>query len=469
MSEAEITIYISEDGDDSNAGTGESPLWSVAAALDRVRGKSYGAARLIVTGSVTELAARNAMIDITGSNLPVLYLRGGGEHLGILDAKGLDKRVLYISDGNTVYLEENIVIRGGLTQGSGGSGVTIEGGTLIMRGAEISDNDSGLGMGGGVYLSGKSEFIMESGLITRNKTQMSGGGVFPDDGGKFTMLGGVISNNEALISGAGVFVGIDAHFVMRNGSIKDNKAGGEKTIQIAGIALPYGEGGGVFVSPNARFDMEDGRIENNRAIAVGMEDYAGSGGGVFVEAGGVFSIKGGVIKKNGVMNWGGGVYCEGSFTSGSKCIIGNNIARRGGGGVHIAGDKGVFLLKDGWLINNYTDGTGGAIYVMEGGSLAMEGGFVAANRSRGLGNGLAINGLATINGGVIVGSLGSLKDGDTKNAETGASPEETPYIIVVEEQGKLVIQEGEIEGKIAMKKASQVEDRREKIEPEQEL
>jgi hypothetical protein len=324
-------------------------------------------------------------------------------------------------------------------------------------------------MGGGVYLSGKSEFIMESGLITRNKTKMSGGGVFPDDGGKFTMLGGVISDNEAFVSGAGVFVGIDAHFVMRNGSIKDNIAGGEKIIKIAGVSIPYGEGGGVFVSSKARFVMENGRIENNRAIAVGREDEAGSGGGVFVEAGGVFAIESGVITKNGVMNWGGGVYSEGFFTSNSKCIIGNNIARLGGGGVHIAGNKGVFLLKDGWLINNYTAGTGGAIHVTEGGSLTMEGGFVAENRSGGLGNGLAINSLAAINGGVIVGKLGILEDADAKNAETGVSPEETPCIIVVEEKGKLIIQNGEIEGRVAMKKTGIVEDRREKKEPEQEL
>jgi hypothetical protein len=99
----------------------------------------------------------------------------------------------------------------------------------------------------------------------------------------------------------------------------------------------------------------------------------------------------------------------------------------------------------------------------------MEGGFVAENRSGGLGNGLAINGMAAINGGVIVGALDILKDDDTKNAETGAPPEETPCIIVVEEKGKLTIQNGEIEGSIAMKKAGIVEDRREKKEPEQAL
>jgi hypothetical protein len=309
---------------------------------------------------------------------------------------------------------------------------------------------------------------MESGLITRNKTQMSGGGVFPDDGGKFTMLGGVISDNEALISGAGVFVGIDAEFVMRNGLIKGNEAGGEKIIRIGGVTIPYGEGGGVFVSSNARFVMEEGRIDNNRAIAVGRQDDAGSGGGVFIKTGGVFAVKSGVISRNGVMNWGGGVYCEGLFTSNSKCIIRNNVARLGGGGVLVAGKEGVFRLRGGLLTNNYTAGTGGAIHVMEGGSFTMKGGLVVKNSADGLGNAIALSGLGTINGGAIIDDSDFPDGGDTKNVETGETPEEKPCIIVVEETGKLIIQKGEIDGEIAMKNATRVEDRRKQKKPDEE-
>ncbi|MFP3088703.1 hypothetical protein LQZ21_00070 [Treponema sp. TIM-1] len=465
MNETEITLYISEDGDDSNEGTNEKPLWSVAAALDRIRGKLYGAAYLIITGSVTEVAARNAMIDITGGDLPVIYLQGGGsENPGTLDAQGLDKRVIYIADGNKVYLGKNIVIRGGVTQDSGGAGITVDRGTLIMRGAEISDNDAGFGMGGGVYLSGESEFIMESGLIARNKTKMNGGGVFPDDGGKFTMLGGTISDNEAIVSGAGVFVGIGAQFVLRDGLIGDNIAGGEKLIRIGGVSIPYGKGGSVFVCSNAHFIMEDGKIEYNRAIAVEREDYAGSGGGVFVDAGGVFTFEKGLITKNGVMNWGGGVYSQGSFTCQSNAMITNNVARLGGGGVFVAGKEGVFIVKGGLLMKNYTAGMGGAVHVMEDGSFTMEGGLVVKNSAGKLGNAFAISGLGTINGGAIVENFDALKDDNTKDSETGTSREAVPCIIVIEDTGKLVIQKGEIDGKILMKKADLLEDRREKEE-----
>jgi hypothetical protein len=457
----EIVIYISEDGDDSNDGTREKPLWSVAMALDRIRGKAYGAARLVITGSITELAARYAMIDVTGRDLPVIYLEGGdSEHPGILNAEGLDKGVMYIAEGNKVYLGKNIVIRGGVTQGSGGSGLVIDGGTVIMQGAEISDNDAGYGMGGGVYVGEGGEFIMESGLITRNKTLMSGGGVFPDNGGKFTMLGGAISDNEALVSGGGVFVGVDAQFVMRGGSINENISGGEKTIQVEGVFIPYGKGGGVYVCSNAFFGMEDGKIENNRSIAINREDHAGSGGGVFVEPDGSFVFEKGTITKNGVMNWGGGVYSQGSFTCSSDCVISGNIARLGGGGVLTAGKKGVFVMNGGWLMSNYTAGRGGAVHIMKDSSFTMEKGIVIKNKAYEQGDAFAISGLGTINGGAIVASFEFLNDDNRKNTETVVPPEEPSCIIIVEEAGKLIIRKGEIDGKIAIKRADQMEDRR---------
>ncbi|MDR2094185.1 MAG: hypothetical protein LBP76_01540 [Treponema sp.] len=467
MDEKKITLYISEGGDDSNEGTVEKPLWSVAEALDRIRGKLYREACLIITGSVTEVSARDAMIDIAGKGLPVIYMQGG-ERPGILNAKGLNNRVMYISGGNKVYLGENLVIRGGITQGSGGAGITIEDGALFLQGAEISDNDAGFGMGGGVYVSGRGEFVMESGLITRNKTKMHGGGVFPDDGGKFIMRGGTISYNEAVLSGGGVFVGVDAEFTMSGGLIEKNQVGGEKIVKIAGVSVPYGQGGGVHVCQDARFTMLNGRICENRAIAVGREDSAGSGGGVFVATDGIFIAEKGSIVQNGVMNWGGGVYVKGSFTLGAACTIANNIARLGGGGVHVAGKQGVFTMKSGLLMNNYTGGKGGAVCVMEDSIFTMEGGLVTRNSAYQIGNAFAVNGLLTVNGGAVIDNVyPPPEESKEKDAETDTSQEKAQCVVVIDDTGKLVIHAGEIDGKIAMKKANQMEDLREKKEEEE--
>ncbi|MDR1948853.1 MAG: hypothetical protein LBQ38_05650 [Spirochaetaceae bacterium] len=460
MSEAEITLYIYEGGDDSNEGTFEKPLWSVAAALDRVRWKSYETACFVISGSITEPAARQAMIDITGRGLPAIVLQSRGpKHPGILNAKGLNKRVIYIADGNTLFIKDYVIIRGG-AKNLGGSGIALEGGTLVMTGGEISGNDSGFAMGGGVYVGKDSEFIMEGGVIKGNNTTMSGGGVFPDEGGKFTMRSGVISGNTAFISGGGVFVGLDSEFILSGGVIEKNKAGGEKTMLIGGVPMPCGQGGGVFVSERARFTMTEGKILENRAIAVQEEDAgSGSGGGVFVEKGGIFSCEKGTITKNGVMSWGGGVYAGGDFSCGDGCLIGSNAARLGGGGVHVCGD-GVFTMKGGVLLNNVTGGIGGAVNIAEQGSFMMENGLVSKNSAAEMGNAFAINSAVTVAGGVIVDN-NYLPGEKEKNTASKPMPlEKAGFAVVINEAGKLTLKGGELDGKIGMKNQNQLEDTR---------
>ncbi|MDR0641253.1 MAG: hypothetical protein LBG07_02200 [Treponema sp.] len=463
MNEGKIILHVSENGDDSNEGSSEKPLWSVAAALDKVRWKSYRAATFVIHGSVTEVAAHNAMIDITGRGLPVISLRGESpENPGRLNAAGLNKRVLYISDGNTLYLEDNLTLCGGLVHNSGGSGVTLENATLIMQGGEISGNDSGFGMGGGVYAGKGSEFIMEGGLITGNTTIMHGGGVFPDEGGTFTMNGGIISGNTAYLCGGGVFVGLGSEFEMTGGCIKENKTGIKGAMLLGGAALSPGRGGGVFISKGTCFRMRGGEIAGNRAIAVQENDSgAGSGGGVFVEKGGVFYLEKGTIIKNGVMNWGGGVYVEGSFISLRSCIISNNISRLGGGGVHISGEQASFTMKNGCLLNNYTAGNGGGINIIAQGSFTMEGGLIAENEAHKLGNALAVDGAAVIQGGVLLSAGGRSGDAGETRESSAVPPDKDAAGIFIDDTGKLTLRGGEVEGRIIMKNKNQFEDLRE--------
>jgi hypothetical protein len=514
MDKEEITLYIAENGDDANEGTREQPLWSMATALSRVRGKPYQSACFIISGSITEVASQKAMIDITGEGLPLIVLRGEcRERPGVLDARGLEKRVIYIADDNTLCIEDHIIICGGRTQGIGGAGIALEGGTLIMKNGQISDNDTGFGMGGGVYVGKNSKFVMLGGSIARNNSKLHGGGVFPDDGGKFTMFGGTISDNKAYVSGAGVFVGLDSEFTMLGGCIEKNLAGGEETMLIAGLSIPCGQGGGVYVCKDARFKMEDGKIIKNRAISVGRIDHAGSGGGVFVEAGGVCRIEQGNIVQNGVMNWGGGVYTEGLVTIIEEGIIEKNTARLGGGGICIARKQGICEIKGGFLLNNYTGGKGGAVHVMEHASFTLEHGFITKNCANSLGHALAINGKAVINGGLIFNNTGrpetedpqgltaeslmaegfkmedlkveslvvedlkekertveertmedrTMEDRTMKDRQVSVSPEDAVPAIVLNNGGKLVIWGGEIEGKIALRKKEQLEDLREPV------
>jgi hypothetical protein len=461
MNNREITFYIYKGGDNSNEGTHEKPLLSVAEALDRVRWQSYERAYFIISGPITQAASRRGMIEITGPGLPAIFLQAGNaKRPGILSAKGLNQRVIYIGDGNTLTIGENIIIRDG-TRREGGAGIALEGGKLIMLGGEISNNDGGIGMSGGVYVGKGSEFIMEGGLITRNKTKMHGGGVFPDDGGVFTMRGGTIADNEAIISGGGVYVGADAEFIMSGGNIEKNRTGGKLAVMIGNMSLSYGCGGGVAVCGQARFIMHDGNISENRAIAVKRDDdNAGSGGGVFVEKDGIFIFEQGSIERNGVMYWGGGVYTEGAVTTMPESIIRNNVARLGGGGVSVCGRKAAFTMQGGLLMNNFTGGKGGAIHVRENAVCMIEKGGITQNNASEAGNALAINGDVIMNGGVIFDNEESSFEPDEEEKAVPASRGVHGIAIVIEDSGKLILQGGKIDGKIVMRDNGQLDDRR---------
>ncbi|MDR0730112.1 MAG: hypothetical protein LBF63_00460 [Treponema sp.] len=493
--EPDIILHISEKGEDSNEGSRENPLWSVAKALDKVRWKSYRTAVFVIHGSITEIPARKAMIAITGKGLPAIYLRGESpEEPGKLNAADLSIRVLYVSDRNTLYLEDNIVLCGGKINYAGGAGLAIENGTVIMRGGEISGNDSGFGMGGGVYACMGSEFIMEGGLITENITMMHGGGVFFDDRAVFTMKGGTISDNTAFLGGGGVFVGLDSDFEMTGGLIEGNICGSEKTMLLNGNSVPLGHGGGVYINPGTSFRMKGGKIINNRAISVQEDPAAACGGGVYVEQDGVFYFEKGSLLRNGVMGHGGAVYCRGSLITSPDSTIGNNSARRGGGGVHLNGAAS-FTMKGGFLLNNFTAGNGGGINILGTSSFTMESGLIAENKASNLGHALAIEGTALIHGGVVLCDLSKdedkeddkdrakgndndkdkerVKDKDSDrdndraedNGKDGAQEAETQEAgIFIGETGKLTLRGGEVGGKILMKDASHLEDLR-KPEP----
>jgi hypothetical protein len=171
-------------------------------------------------------------------------------------SSGNTSALFTVSDGVTLILDKNIVLRGG---GRDSVIVDVRGGMLVMRAGSLI-------RGGGR------------------------GGVMIRGGGKFRMEGGAISGNarESGSGGGGVYVGIGSVFTMEEGIIHDNYA-------------KYG--GGVYVSGmGARFTMTGGAITGNDAVY---------GGGVCVSGvGAEFVMTGGVISKNPA-KFGGGVYAEG--------------------------------------------------------------------------------------------------------------------------------------------------------------
>jgi hypothetical protein len=257
-----------------------------------------------------------------------------------------------VNRGNTLVLENNVELRGIITNTKPGNAVRINGGTLVMKAGSRIEGASG----SAVYVYNNGTFEMSGGEITKNggithSSSFYGGGVYVSDG-TFTMSGGGISGNYA-------------------SSYSSSSS--------------YAGGGGVYVS-GGTFTMSGGEISGNV-----VRDNAGDGGGggVYV-SGGTFTMSGGEISGNEVYprssfvaSYGGGVYVSGgTFTMFGGEISGNEVYYAGdGGGVYVS--DGTFTMSGGEISGNkvyYNDSGGGGVYV-SGGTFTMSGGEISGNEA----------------------------------------------------------------------------------------
>ena len=227
----------------------------------------------------------------------------------------INEPIVVVNTGGTLVMRERSAIIHDDSilscSNNNANGVLINGGTFIMNGGEICNNNAEIG--GGVYVK-SGTFTMNDGVIDSNEAQNGGGGVYVENG-TFTMYGGQIGDtyysNSASISGGGVYVE-NGTFTMYGGKINNNKARG-----FTDDYKPPINGGGVYVA--GTFTMEKGEIFGN------YDDYLYYGGGVFVDDTGIFNMKGGNIYGNFACYYGGGVYVLtlGTFTKSGGTIYGD--------------------------------------------------------------------------------------------------------------------------------------------------
>ena len=115
--------------------------------------------------------------------------------------------------------------------GYAGAGVHVEAGSLLIKGAKITDNHSQKNAGG-VYVSNVGSATMESGEISSNSAPYGGGvSVESNNGskGSFEMTGGTISGNTATSADGGGAVYVNGEFkisgnasIPYGGSVKSN-------------------------------------------------------------------------------------------------------------------------------------------------------------------------------------------------------------------------------------------------------
>jgi parallel beta-helix repeat protein len=452
--------YVSETGDDSNNGSAAHPFASVQRAVSAVAaryaadGPSGERAVIVITGAITDEGAgvtANGMVDISGGAYPPIILQGNYDVIGphSVDATGKSKRVLHVSGGAAVTLE-NLMLTGALISGNndGGSGVyvTDSGSSFTLKNGAISGNTGGNGSGvfvtnnatftmtggtisgntanadgGGVYLWSSNQCVMTGGTISGN-TGRNGGGVFLYSGSsRFTMTGGTISGNTANTDGGGVYVySADNRFEMRGGTISGNSGrnggglydySGTFTMisgVISGNTARNNKGGGVYVN-GGTFTMNDGSVSENTGNGVYVngsgssftmndgsvsENISDNGGGVFVTGNAKFTMTGGAISENTANADGGGVYL---WDSNQFLMTGGSISDntgRSGGGVFLYSGSSRFTMTGGAISGNMTtdNNNGGGVFVCDAGNtFEMSGGAISGNRTNGNGGGVYVN------------------------------------------------------------------------------
>lgn len=165
-----------------------------------------------------------------------------------------------------------------------GGGIYIEGGTVTVNGAEISNNAAVLddtlnkdskalqyyyyyGAGGGVGIWNSGKLVLNSGSITDNTAEYVGGGVYIEWGSKFDVAGGSITGNAARSTTAYTDVTDeykgDAVFLLDDGKSR------------FGISGSPDIEGDVFLTSGAVIDVTGEYTGSNVLINVEMNDAAG--------------------------------------------------------------------------------------------------------------------------------------------------------------------------------------------------
>lgn len=302
-------------------------------------------------------------IGTTASNLDLTIKGLSADARAVLNARQKSSyKGCVLTSENTSLTLENLKITGGKENNSGG--IYIKSGNLTLKNCVVTKNESSNG-GGGIQFDGE-KLIVEDSEISRNNG---------DPGG--------------------IWVKEDwAQTKIKNSNIKDNVASSG--------------GGGLKLAGEST--IEGCNITGNKAES----STGGVGGGLILSIDNKScKIKKSVISNNTAGESGGGIYMiDGELRLGSGAVIGeqldpdvaeNDISKVAtdkkygnrstkkltsdtgtdfdvGAGIFVAGGK-VLMYEDSYICRNYTECSGGGVFIKEGAEFFMYGGVVGWNRS----------------------------------------------------------------------------------------
>ncbi|NJL04221.1 MAG: hypothetical protein HC911_04760, partial [Chloroflexaceae bacterium] len=289
-----------------------------------------GVYNLTLTGT-GERESLTGDLNIRRSNI---IINGAGKGVTIIDGGAIEHVFRVESAGGIVTLTLNdLTIRNGRApSGSGGGGIFVRHGNLVLNNVEILNNtalggvNSGSG-GGGILIADASGDTPTSNINTLTANNI-------------TVSGNVVQRNSLSGNGGGgISILTNAVATIRNSQITNNTTASR--------------GGGLYIDGNttskATVTLENVQIENNRAEnptytrAVAANDTNndrpnGRNGGGILNLGDL-TFTGGTLKNNVAQVDGGGMYAFDATTLIDGVDVWENIAlyRKGGGFYNYAG------------------------------------------------------------------------------------------------------------------------------------
>lgn len=282
-----------------------------------------------------------------------------------------------------------------------GKAITLRGAGALNRGGGLSIIDAtgmeasavtcASGEGAGTILEG---FVISGGAGTFVSGEWRGGGMY-NDASDPTVLDCTFMNNQA-DRGSGMF-NLGSHPTIRGCLFQDNTA----TMSGGGIH----NDGSAPVIDSTTFDMNSAGTGAGGGVAsfngsqpritscLFKNNVAGDGAGLYGEDGAVTIVRT-VLEDNTSSGDGGGVVNINSDASVTNAIFQNNEALRGGGWFEFGGASEMTNVL---FAGNDASSNGGAIYVDGAGSPSVSHGTISNNLAGGLGGGVFVGNLSSLN------------------------------------------------------------------------
>ena len=370
-----------EGNDTTGTGSQEKPYQTVSKALTQCA-KTGTAYTIFVDGTIDE----NTALSIASDKAITIQSLRSNTPATIHDARntaaGSSPSYIVTTQGtlilDSVIIKANVTATQGIGANMNAGGIEQDGGTVTVKGdtTEIKNfayavmiksgtftmeagsicNNYVNGNTSGVTIGSGGTFILNGGSIKDNEASNGAGvsvaGSSLTAQGTFSMAGGEISGNKALCFGGGIYVGQYGTAAISGGTIKANTA----AQGASGSPAEDVGGGGIYIEKGT-VHFTGGIIEGN----IIHEVEKNCGAGVFIGESGTFTMSGGAIKD-----------CT-TTTSASEPSRGIGVYVAGGA----AGTQGTFNMTGG-TIQNCMSGTalaadGGGVYVGAGAVFTMGG------------------------------------------------------------------------------------------------